>query len=188
MLDLNKKYGKLRILKLFKINKKSLKNIYECRCDCGNICNASEKALKYGEKLSCGCLRQENKNKDYFKNLEKQGILTSEHLEAIDIFITYYYQQFEVDCKAIDYSKLNIQGGKAREKATRLVFLRSRFDKMKEYIKSKLDTNVYWGIDILIAMLINKLTIEDIMRITNEEEKLIIDKIEKVLITIYNYK
>lgn len=32
--------------------------VWECRCDCGNVCLANQNALKKGSKKSCGCIRK----------------------------------------------------------------------------------------------------------------------------------
>lgn len=49
------KFNKLTVIK--KIGKDKNNNcIWECKCDCGNLCNAITKELKNGHKKSCGCI------------------------------------------------------------------------------------------------------------------------------------
>ena len=53
-LDLtNKKFGKLTAIKI--VGSKHGNKIWECQCDCGNICTSIAKELKNGHKKSCGC-------------------------------------------------------------------------------------------------------------------------------------
>lgn len=54
-LDLTgQKFGKLTAIKIVGSDK-NYNKIWECQCDCGNICTAIAKELKFGHKKSCGC-------------------------------------------------------------------------------------------------------------------------------------
>lgn len=50
----NKRYGRLLVLKLHDRKRKNL--LWECLCDCGNVCYATSNSLISGTKKSCGCL------------------------------------------------------------------------------------------------------------------------------------
>lgn len=53
------KYGRLTVIKNKGKNKYN-RSLWECKCDCGNICIADSNVLKRGQKQSCGCLNHEN--------------------------------------------------------------------------------------------------------------------------------
>lgn len=53
------KYGRLTVIK-YKGKNKYCRSLWECECDCGNICIADSNVLKRGQKQSCGCLNHEN--------------------------------------------------------------------------------------------------------------------------------
>ena len=55
---MEQKYGKLTPIR--KIDGGGGRNIWECRCDCGNICRVRMSSLTSGHTKSCGCLRAEN--------------------------------------------------------------------------------------------------------------------------------
>ena len=59
---IGQKYGLLTVLSFtgYNQNTKRKEKIYKCICECGNFTNANEKALKSGDKKSCGCLRGKN--------------------------------------------------------------------------------------------------------------------------------
>lgn len=70
-LILNNKYGFLTVLS--KTNQKIDGNfLYQCVCDCGNICYKKSKMLRDGKVKSCGCLRKSliGKNSPVFKGYE----------------------------------------------------------------------------------------------------------------------
>lgn len=62
-LDLaNQKFGRLTVIK--KTNKRQNNSIiWECICDCGNICEVNSSNLKRGKVQSCGCLKKESDRK-----------------------------------------------------------------------------------------------------------------------------
>ena len=50
-------FGNLTVVEF---SKKVAKNIYyRCQCDCGNHCERTRGALKYGLSVSCGCIRRQ---------------------------------------------------------------------------------------------------------------------------------
>ncbi|MBR2594034.1 MAG: hypothetical protein IKD83_05350 [Firmicutes bacterium] len=57
-----KRFG--RLIALTATKKRSYKGsiIWQCKCDCGNITEASADALLHGNKTSCGCRKNELKN------------------------------------------------------------------------------------------------------------------------------
>lgn len=57
------RYGKLTVVKYIG------DNIWECKCDCGNITRALTTNLTKGNKLSCGCL-QSDKNEQMLASIE----------------------------------------------------------------------------------------------------------------------
>lgn len=69
---IGKKFGRLTVLKRMP-NKK-----YQCKCDCGNICEVLIANLNNGNTQSCGCLQKEKASQLSFQDLsgEKFGKLT----------------------------------------------------------------------------------------------------------------
>lgn len=54
------KYGKLTILRYYCVsNSSSGHALWECQCECGNICIANSTSLKSGSTKSCGCLNSQ---------------------------------------------------------------------------------------------------------------------------------
>lgn len=71
-----KRFGKLVALKKVGYSVgKSPKQLWECRCDCGNVVVVRKSALFRGHTRSCGCLSGE-KAKNNFLKLKKSGMLT----------------------------------------------------------------------------------------------------------------
>jgi hypothetical protein len=69
---INRKFGKLVILEIFKITQNSNSSynyFWKCQCDCGNICIALLDSLKKGKTKSCGCGRKGKGHYKYNKNL-----------------------------------------------------------------------------------------------------------------------
>lgn len=50
------RFGKLTAIKYIRTNK-GYRRIWECKCDCGNICNVPVSDLRSGHTTSCGCVR-----------------------------------------------------------------------------------------------------------------------------------
>lgn len=53
------KYGRLTVIRYMGKNK-YYRSLWECKCDCGNICITDSNVLQQGHKQSCGCLNYEN--------------------------------------------------------------------------------------------------------------------------------
>lgn len=52
---IGQRFGKLTVLNLIKTDFKG--NLWQCKCDCGNLTSAYTSSLNYNFKLSCGCLK-----------------------------------------------------------------------------------------------------------------------------------
>jgi hypothetical protein len=50
-------YGLLTVIGPTTQRNSQRERLYRCRCACGNLTNATRRALRRGEKKSCGCLR-----------------------------------------------------------------------------------------------------------------------------------
>lgn len=51
------KFGRLLVIKF--VERKNCENMFECRCDCGEIVKVSAHSLRRGATKSCGCLQKE---------------------------------------------------------------------------------------------------------------------------------
>lgn len=60
---LGEKYGRLTVVSETKERKNNFV-VWECVCDCGNICYVTSVDLKHGRVKSCGCLTHESKSED----------------------------------------------------------------------------------------------------------------------------
>lgn len=80
----NRRFWKLLVIKLaFSKNKKTY---WECKCDCGNICNVSQQALtrKIKPRKSCGCLSLKLPNNGAgFNDILRTYISNSKHYNRI---------------------------------------------------------------------------------------------------------
>jgi len=63
------KYKKLLVVKQVKERSKHKEVLYECLCDCGNVCVVSGNNLKTGNSGSCGCFRKEQTKKKNTKDI-----------------------------------------------------------------------------------------------------------------------
>ena len=100
-----KKYGKLIILNIFRLNSKIF---CECKCDCGNVIKVLKSNLLNGKKIDCGCRLKEKK---------KQVILHKkfEKLEVIDTYTenNKLFCKCKCDCgNVIKVLKSNLLNGK----------------------------------------------------------------------------
>ncbi len=57
------KYGRLTLVR--KLEGYGGRNVWECRCDCGNLCRVRMSSLKSGHTRSCGCLRRERQQEKF---------------------------------------------------------------------------------------------------------------------------
>lgn len=67
------KYNHLTVIR-FAHNDKKQCQVWECKCDCGNITYANTSDLRNGHKKSCGCLKHLSHAKDHTG--ERFGMLT----------------------------------------------------------------------------------------------------------------
>ena len=84
-----KRFGKLTVIEFSRV--KDGRTYWECKCDCGNECEAQTQLLRDGRTKSCGCLVHEpsKTSKDYCG--EKFGLLTAiERLPNYKRGRTYY--------------------------------------------------------------------------------------------------
>lgn len=51
--------GRLLVIEKYEGKLYDGRTAWRCKCDCGNICLATTKVLRNGDKQSCGCLRRE---------------------------------------------------------------------------------------------------------------------------------
>lgn len=69
---IGQKFGKLTVIAKTELRTASLNVLWECKCDCGNICYVSTNHLQTGNTQSCGCLKNisigEQKIKDLLDN------------------------------------------------------------------------------------------------------------------------
>jgi len=72
-----KRFGRLTVLRKASYNK-SEQVLWECSCDCGNVCVVSAKALTSGYTQSCGCLKSESSSQRFTHDItgQKFGRLT----------------------------------------------------------------------------------------------------------------
>ena len=154
MIDLiNKKFGKLLVLK--KHNKKGNKGQikWECKCDCGNSHIVTGESLREGKSKSCGCLKkgrpqnfQENRELALWKNLfcstvmkkaRKNGYITDVSLEdfmRISKQPCYY-------CGSIGVQKTNDYDSKSKKLITNTIIRFNgidRVDNNKTYLLSNI--------------------------------------------------
>ena len=62
-METREKYGRLTPVR--KLEGYGGRNVWECRCDCGNLCHVRMSNLKSGHTKSCGCLRKEKQKKKF---------------------------------------------------------------------------------------------------------------------------
>jgi len=55
------RYGRLTVLR--QVGVKNEKRVWDCKCDCGTVIQATTGSLRSGNTKSCGCLRMENRTK-----------------------------------------------------------------------------------------------------------------------------
>lgn len=54
-----KRFGRLTVIRMLD-GRKNNHIVWECKCDCGTICNIRGYSMRYGKTKSCGCLEKEN--------------------------------------------------------------------------------------------------------------------------------
>ena len=55
---IGKKFGKLTVIKDSGQRSRNRNIIWDCKCECGNICQVTTNNLKQNITMSCGCLKQ----------------------------------------------------------------------------------------------------------------------------------
>lgn len=58
---IGKKFNRLTVIRKTEEKDNKGRELWECKCDCGNILKASYRQLSHNEIKSCGCLREENR-------------------------------------------------------------------------------------------------------------------------------
>ena len=142
------RFGKLVVTK--KTDERTSKRyiIWECKCDCGNICKVDTHCLKQGNTMSCGCLKgsqgemiiekilMENKIR-YIKEYSFDDLISPENkLLRFDFAILKedgtLSHLIEFDGETHDFN--HISGWNTEEKVTKQI----KYDKIKdEYCKRK---------------------------------------------------
>lgn len=142
------RFGKLVVTK--KTDERTSKRyiVWECRCDCGNICRVDTHCLKQGNTMSCGCLKGsqgemiiekiliENKIR-YIKEYTFEDLISPENkLLRFDFAILKedgtLSHLIEYDGETHDFNY--ISGWNTEEKVTKQI----KYDKIKnEYCKRK---------------------------------------------------
>lgn len=72
------KFGKLHVARVVQQATNQRKTIFECLCDCGNVCNVSYENLVNGHTKSCGCGKSKpgKENPNYKHGLRKDPLYT----------------------------------------------------------------------------------------------------------------
>ena len=70
----NKKFGRLTAMKPTKERTKYGSVVWECKCDCGEICFVSGNSLRNNGTKSCGCVQREKQMQNINKLLENECV------------------------------------------------------------------------------------------------------------------
>jgi 5-methylcytosine-specific restriction endonuclease McrA len=82
-------FGKLVAIKPID-KRKNGKIVWECRCECGNICNVSRSDMVSGKTKSCGCLHKESSTKLGRSNAKD---LTNKQFERLTVLRRSKYKR-----------------------------------------------------------------------------------------------
>lgn len=82
------KYGKLTVVKYTGINSRR-QALFECKCDCGNICIVAGCSLRIGHTNSCGCM-QKKKAQEQMKYINSNGLASKGNLKHGDRYTRLY--------------------------------------------------------------------------------------------------
>ena len=123
------RFGKLTAIKRTG-KKKNNSQVWECKCDCGNICEVSEGNLQSRATNSCGCLLNKSRGKALKKALE---IRKDHYIEGTDV----YQLSQEPRCN-------NTSGvvGVSYDITTKTWKAKIEFKKKRYYLGSSSDINV----------------------------------------------
>jgi hypothetical protein len=91
-----KKFGRLLVQKYLGLNYKR-HSVYECLCDCGNICNASGPQLMKYRVNSCGCYTIEIHKKHHKANGLKN------RKDPIQVALNHIYNTYIANAKSRNY-------------------------------------------------------------------------------------
>jgi YHS domain-containing protein len=79
---LNKRFGKLTVVKDSGERDYKQNILWECQCDCGNKVLANTDILNKGEKISCGCLKQ-SKGEYFIERILKENNIKYEKEKSL---------------------------------------------------------------------------------------------------------
>ena len=108
-----KRYGRLVVLRLLDEKEPGRGEcLWECRCDCGNICKANTTKLRSGRKRSCGCLQVDSRFRDVTG--VRFGSLTAlEYTGRVDHGSAVW--KFRCDCgRVVDFRLARVQESSSR--------------------------------------------------------------------------
>ncbi|MBN4074430.1 MAG: AP2 domain-containing protein [Alkaliphilus sp.] len=123
------RFGKLTATKRTG-QKKNNSQVWECKCDCGNICEVSSGALKSGKTNSCGCLLNESRSKAIKKALETRK---DHYIDGTDVY------QLSQEPRSNNTSGVV---GVCYDTTTKSWKAKIQFKKKKYYLGSSADINV----------------------------------------------
>lgn len=144
------KFGKLTVMRFagYRHNNRQRVAVWECQCDCGNICQAEGSILCSGRKKSCGCIRiaSEHLSGMRFGKLTVLGEDTDDHTTLRKVIC-------RCDCgKELSVAFRNLKSGKTRscgcDRTAIYVknnFLDRNFDEGKEQICQMFRTGLLSG-------------------------------------------
>jgi len=109
-------FGRLFVLQEAGKNKYGL-YLYQCRCNCGNICIITGTKIKSGKKKSCGCLLQETRAKGPISRIHMIG----KKIEKLTIVSQAPNRKkiimYNCDCEC--GNKIIVSGSNLRQKLTK---------------------------------------------------------------------
>jgi hypothetical protein len=110
--------------------KKNNSQVWECKCDCGNICEVSSGTLRSGKTNSCGCLLNESRSKAIKKAIETRK---DHYIDGTDVY------QLSQEPRSNNSSGVV---GVVYDTTTKSWKAKIQFKKKKYYLGSSSDINV----------------------------------------------
>ena len=123
------RFGKLIAIKRTS-KKKNNSQVWECKCDCGNICEVSSGFLQSGKTNSCGCLLNESRSKAIKKAIETRK---DHYIDGTDVY------QLSQEPRSNNSSGVV---GVVYDTTTKSWKAKIQFKKKKYYLGSSSDINV----------------------------------------------
>jgi hypothetical protein len=123
------RFGRLKAIKRTG-KKKNNSQVWECKCDCGNICEVSSGALKSQKTNSCGCLLNESRSKAIKKAIVAR---TDHYIDGTDVY------QLSQEPRRNNSSGVV---GVGYDSTTKSWKAKIQFKKKKYYLGSSSDINV----------------------------------------------